>query len=139
MKVKHAVLIGVIGLITTLPAFAHHSFAAEFDETKPLTLKGVISKVEWQNPHVYFYIDAKDDKGNVVTWGFESSGVAALHHIGWTRDSLKVGDQVTVEGFAAKDGAHLLGAKETTKLVTLPDGRKLFGGATGDNGSKDSN
>jgi hypothetical protein len=140
MKVKHAVVLGFMTLmISAVPAFGHHSFAAEFDETKPLTVNGVISKVEWQNPHVYFYVDAKDSKGNVVTWGFESSGTALMHHTGWQRDSLKVGDRVTVQGYAAKDGSHLLGARDTSKLVTLPDGRKVFGASAEDVSAKDQN
>jgi hypothetical protein len=135
MRLK-VLAIGIISLIGTLPAFAHHSFAAEFDEEKPLTLKGVISKVEWQNPHVYFYIDTKNGQGATETWGFESSGTAMLRHSGWTRETLKVGDRVTVTGYVAKDGAHLLGARQTEKLVVLPDGSKFFGGAASD---KDSN
>jgi hypothetical protein len=131
MRAKYAVLLGAVGLMTALPALAHHSFAAEFDETKPLTLKGVVTKIEWTNPHVYFYIDVKDDKGNVVNWGFESGNPGQLIRGGWTHDSLKVGDQVTVQGFAAKDGSHFVG----TKMVTLADGRRVLGaaGAPGDN------
>jgi len=135
MKLKQAVLAGVIALASSFPAFAHHSFAAEFDETKPITLKGVVSKIEWENPHVYFYIDVKDDKGNTVNWGVESTSVVELVHRGWTHDSLKLGDRVTVEGFVAKDGSHLAGAR----LVTLPDGRKVFTGSPGDGGPGDPN
>jgi len=135
MKLKQAVLAGAIALASSFPAFAHHSFAAEFDETKPITLKGVVSKIEWENPHVYFYIDVKDDKGNTVNWGVESTSVVELVHRGWTHDSLKLGDRVTVEGFVAKDGSHLAGAR----LVTLPDGRKVFTGSPGDGGPGDPN
>jgi hypothetical protein len=97
-------------------------------------LKGVVSKVEWANPHIYFYIDAKDDKGKIQTWGFESASPGQLIRRGWKRDSLKVGDQVFAEGFAAKDGSHLVGARQ----VTLADGRKIFSGATGDGGPGDN-
>jgi hypothetical protein len=137
MKVRNVFLFGVISLITAFPAFAHHSFAAEFDETKPITLKGVVSKIEWANPHVYFYFDVKDDKGNVVNWGWEGGSPGQLLRNGWTRTTLKVGDQVTVEGFVAKDGAHLLGSRR----VTLADGRTLRGGAgaPGDAGPGSSN
>jgi len=133
MRVKHAVLLAVISLVAAIPAFAHHSFAAEFDETKPIELKGIVSKVEWQNPHVYFYVDVKDAKGNVANWGVESTSVVELVHRGWSHDSLKIGDHVTVEGFAAKDGTKLVGAR----LVTLADGRKVFTGSPGDGGPGD--
>jgi hypothetical protein len=133
MKTGYAILLGIVSLIITVPAFAHHSFAAEFDETKPIALSGIVSKIEWGNPHVYFYIDVKDDKGNVVTWGVESQSVGELLHSGWTRGSLKIGDQVKAQGFVAKDGSHLIGAR----LVTLPDGRKIFTGAAGDGGPGD--
>jgi hypothetical protein len=135
MKAKQIVLVGVISLLTAFPALAHHSFAAEFDETKPIALKGVVSKVEWENPHVYFYVDVKDEKGNVANWGVESTSVVELIHRGWSHDSLKVGDRVTVEGFTAKDGSRLVGAR----LVTLADGRKVFTGSPGDGGPGDPN
>ena len=125
MKVKHVILLVAFSLISAMPVLAHHSFAAEFDETKPVTLTGVVTKVEWTNPHVYFYFDVKDDKGNVVNWGFEGGNPGQLIRSGWTRDALKVGDHLTVEGFVAKDGAHLLGARR----ITLADGRSLRGGA----------
>jgi hypothetical protein len=125
MKAKLAFLVLVVSTIAAVPVFAHHSFAAEFDENKPVTLKGPVSKVEWENPHVYFYIDVKDDKGAVVTWGFEGGSPAQLLRSGWTHTTLKVGDQVVVDGFLSKDGAHLVG----TRSVTLADGTKLRGGA----------
>jgi uncharacterized protein DUF6152 len=125
MKAKYAVFLVVAGLMAALQAFAHHSFAAEFDVNKPVSLKGVVTKIEWTNPHVYFYIDVTDDKGNVVNWGFEGGNPGQLLRNGWKHDSLKVGDHVNVEGFAAKDGSHLVG----TRLVTLADGRRVLGGA----------
>jgi hypothetical protein len=127
---KFAVMLGIGGLMVALPAPAHHSFSAEFDGSKPIELKGVVTKVEWENPHVYFYIDVKDDKGKVVNWGCETAGPGSLHRQGWTRDALRVGDQVVVDGYPAKDGSKLADARS----VTLADGRRLGGATPGDGG-----
>src|SRR6201985_1604728 len=91
-------------------AFAQHSFAAEYDEKKPITIKGTVSKVEWTNPHARFYVDVKDDSGKMITWNFELASPNVLIRGGWTRKSLQVGDLVTVTGSQAKDGAYLANA-----------------------------
>lgn len=121
------------GIVTVVPLLAHHSFSAEFDGTKPIELKGVVTKIEWANPHVYFYIDVKGEKGQTVNWGCETAGPGALLRQGWRRDSLKVGDAITVDGYRAKDGSHLADARN----VQLADGRRVWGGTPGDGGPGD--
>ena len=116
--------------LASLPLFAHHSFAAEFDDGKTITLTGTVTKVEWTNPHVHFYIDVKDPDGKVASWDFETGSPNGLGRQGWTRNALKVGDVITVKGFRAKDGSNFASAG----MVTLADGQKVFGDA-GDAGS----
>jgi Family of unknown function (DUF6152) len=129
--VKDRLVLAVfLGSMAVTPALAHHSFSAEFDGSKAIELKGVVTKIEWANPHVYFFIDVKSDKGDVVNWGCETAGPGSLHRQGWTRDSLKLGDQVVVDGYPAKDGSKLADARS----VTLADGRRLFGATPGDGG-----
>lgn len=120
----------MIALAAALPAVAHHSFAAEFDGTKAVRLRGTLSKMEWTNPHSYFYIDVKDDKGNVVTWGCEAASPGALSRRGFKRGDVKLGDMLIVDGYLAKDHSHLIDARR----VTLPDGRIVSGGSAGDGG-----
>ena len=123
-------LAAVIGLISAaVPALAHHSFAAEFDRAKPVTITGKVTKVEWANPHARFYIDAKDDKGTVNNWDFELSSPNGLMRRGWTRNSLKIGDTITVTGWAAKNAPHVANAS----AVTLSDGKKVFAGSSAEN------
>jgi hypothetical protein len=129
---------GLVLFMGASPVPAHHSFAAEFSQDKPLTLKGVVTKVEFANPHIYFYIDVKDADGNTKNWAVEGGPPNVLRRQGWKKDSLKPGDNVTVQGFAAKDGSSLASAS----TVTLPDGQKVYsgnaaeyGGSAGQTGS----
>jgi hypothetical protein len=122
-------VLGVLSL-TTL-ALAHHSFAAEFDFNKQITLKGSITKVEWTNPHTYFYIDGKDENGKTANWAVEGGAPNVLYRQGWKPDTLKVGDQVTVVGSRAKNGMNIVNA---TSFV-LADGRCVFAGSSGPGGS----
>jgi hypothetical protein len=126
-------LVASLGLVFgTLPLLAHHSFEAEYDFNKPLKLTGTVTKVEWMNPHARFYVDVTDENGKVTNWNFELGPIVILVRQGWRKDSLKPGDQVTVEGFQAKDGNALGNARK----VTLPDGRRVFGGSSADNNEK---
>ena len=135
MNAKSLIILSTIAglLLAAVPVLAHHSFAAEFDSNLPMTATGVVTKVEWMNPHTHFYIDVNDDSGKVVNWDIETGSPNALARRGWTRNSLKIGDVVTLDAFRAKDGSSLASARN----VKLSDGRKIFAGSA-DDGSPDS-
>lgn len=115
---KHAVALGLGMTLALAPLRAHHSFAAEYDSKKPVLLKGIVTKVDWMNPHVYFYLDVEDDSGNVANWSLEMGPPNGLEHAGWKRNTMKVGDVVVVEGTRAKDGAHQANARAVTMAST---------------------
>jgi hypothetical protein len=125
MRTKFAfVIAGFALLLAARPIVAHHSFAAEFDASKPFKMTGTVTKVEWMNPHTYFYIDVVDEKTNkVANWGMEMGSPNGLMRAGWTRNTMKVGDKVTVEGSLAKDGSHTGNARSVTLAES---GQKLF-------------
>jgi len=120
MKLKS---VGIL-LLASLPAVAHHSFAAEYDTKAPVALSGVVTKIEWTNPHIYYYIDVKDESGNVANWAFEGYPPNTLRRVGFSRDLLKPGDAVSVTGWAARDGSKRAASRE----LTLSNGRKIFSG-----------
>ena len=119
-----AAVAGVIYAGTPLPA--HHSFAAEFDVKKLLTLVGHVTRIEWTNPHAFLHIDVKDDQGTTANWAVELGPPNALLRAGWKRTSLSIGDQLTVNGYASKDGSK----RANARLVQLPDGRNVFAGSS---------
>ena len=121
---------GILAVSSVVPLAAHHSFAAEFDGTKAIRLNGTLAKVEWTNPHIYFYIDVKDEGGNVVRWTCESGAPGALSRRGWKRGDLKLGDMIVVDGYRAKNGSNMVDARR----VTLADGRIVSGASAGDGG-----
>ena len=133
MKVGIGVVVGVVALAWSAgTALAHHSFAAEYDADKPITLKGTVSKVEWMNPHARFYVDVRDEKGIVTNWNLELASPNVLVRNGWSRKSLNVGDEVVVEGSLARDGSKMANAR----VVRLADGRRVFAGSSGGDGPK---
>ena len=124
MKTVIAALTAIL-LMVPLAVAAHHAFAAEFDRAKPVKVQGSVVKVEWTNPHIWIYLDTKDEKGSIVRWQCEGTSPNTLTRQGWSKDTLKQGDQVTIEGYRAKDGSNTC----NSSAVTLPDGKRLFAGS----------
>ena len=135
MRTTGASALVVVLCSWAIPLLAHHSFGAEYDANKPITLTGVVTKVEKTNPHSHFYLDVTDDKGNVINWKFEGYPPSVLSRIGWTTDTMiKPGDKITVFGWRARDGGNWAHSRE----ITLAGGKKLFFGppaGTGDGGT----
>jgi hypothetical protein len=129
MHGKLTLLFITAATLAALPVAAHHSFAAEFDAASPIELTGTVTKVEWANPHTFFYIDVTNAKGDIENWALEMGSPNGLMRRGWTRDSMKIGDVVTVTGSRAKDGSF----KGNSRSVTLSTGQRLFAGSSQDN------
>ena len=127
MRLRAFAILGITGvLMAAAPLLAHHSFAAEYDAKKPIELKGTITKVDWMNPHVYFYIDVKDDSGKIANWAFEMGPPRLLERGGWKKSTMKEGDEVIVSGTLAKDG----GKHGNARSVTLANTGQKLGGAS---------
>jgi hypothetical protein len=120
------VLTIAILLLVPISVTAHHAFAAEFDRAKPVKVQGSVVKMEWTNPHIWIYVDMKDEKGAVTRWQCEGGSPNTLTRQGWSKDSLKQGDQVVIEGYRAKDGSNTCNSSS----VTLADGKRLFAGSS---------
>ncbi|HZF29860.1 MAG TPA: DUF6152 family protein [Gammaproteobacteria bacterium] len=127
---RAALLIVIASLAAAAPVSAHHSFAAQYDATKPVTLTGKVTKVEWTNPHARFYMDVKGDDGKVVAWNLELASPNVLKRAGWSSTSLKQGDEVTIEGSLARSGANMANAR----TVVLANGQRVFARGTSDAG-----
>jgi len=135
MKTVRAVLLSSTAslLAAALPASAHHSFPAQYDVAKPITLTGKVTKVEWTNPHIFIYIDVPNEAtGAVVNWALEMGGPNALLRLGWKRDSLKQDDLITVEGSLARDGSPLANAKS---IVMVATGQRMLAGSSAESGA----
>ena len=124
---RHTQVLSVVGLVLAAaapPALAHHSFAAQFDATKPVTLEGTVTKVEWRNPHIWVYVDVKGEDGAVTPWECEGGAPNALTRLGWTGETLKLGTTLTIQGYLAKDGSNTCNAR-----MWIYEGRSVFAGS----------
>jgi Family of unknown function (DUF6152) len=131
MRIEVAALLIALFLAgLAMPLFAHHSFAAEYDKNRPIKFRGIVTKMEWMNPHIYYYVDVKDASGKVTNYAVEGGTPNSLRRQGWGKDSLKAGDVVTVEGFMAKNGSNHVNGRN----VMLPNGKRVFGGSADDGG-----
>src|SRR5580658_2437970 len=128
MKVSRSTIFYLLVTLTPSPLAAHHSFFAEFDPSRPVKVTGTISRVEWENPHVWYYLDVKGADGKVTTWGFSMNAPGQLMRSGLTKDTLKLGALITVEGFRAKDGSN----NANSQKITLPDQQSVVTGTSGD-------
>ena len=129
MRTIAAGIAGLGLLVAVAPLRAHHSFTAVFDSNRPVKVTGTVTKAEWTDPHAWFYIDVKDETGRITNWGFEGDGPTRLLRAGWTKNSMKIGDEVTIEGYGAKDGsAH----GNATSVTLTSTGQRLFTGVRDD-------
>jgi hypothetical protein len=122
VRIQSLILLAASAVFTVSPSLAHHSFAAQFDGTKPVKVTGTVTKVEWSNPHIWFFVDVKDQDGKITNWGFSGGPPGVMMRRGISKNSIKVGDVVVVDGFRSKDGSN----NASSGTVTFTDGRKVF-------------
>jgi hypothetical protein len=135
MQIRFPAIALAAGSLAALPLMAHHSFAAEYDGSKTVTIKGKVAKVDWVNPHSWIFVEVTDaNNGKTATWECETAPPNSLYRQGWRKDSLKPGDEVTVDGFLAKDGTNTMNAR----TITLSTGRRMFAGSATDGAPADS-
>lgn len=130
MQTRFIAVAAIVAVAAGAQVLAHHSFAAQYDPTKAIRITGTLSKIEWTNPHTYFYLDVKEDNGQVTTWGCEGAAAGSLSRRGFKRGDVKIGDTLIIDGYRARDGSHLMDARR----MTLPGGRVVAGGSPGDGG-----
>jgi hypothetical protein len=128
MKALLTAFLASLCLLSAVPSLAHHSFATQYDVNKPVTLEGVVTKIEWMNPHARFYIDVKGEDGKTASWNLELASPNVLKRNGWSSSSLHIGDRIKVEGALARDGSKMASAK----AVTLANGQRVFARGSGD-------
>jgi Family of unknown function (DUF6152) len=127
MRMKHLMTGAILAVVMSAPLLGHHSFAAEFDVNKPVTLTGTVTRLEWANPHIWVYLEVADERGAVQEWQCEGGAPNTLTRNGWSKDSLKSTQQIVVDGWLAKDGSRTC----NMRVVKLPDGRTVFAGSSG--------
>ena len=133
IRTNVAIVAAALGLMALPPALAHHAFTAEFDATKPVTLRGTVTKMEWVNPHSWIHLDVKGPDGTVQSWAVEAGAPNAMFRRGWNKNSIPVGIEIVVEGYRAKNGKNIANGRD----VLLPDGKKLFVGSSGTGAPRD--
>lgn len=129
MKKQFMALLTISNLFVSVQAHSHHSFAAQYDINSPITLIGTVTKIEWTNPHARFYVNVTDDDGNLINWNVELASPNVLKRQGWSRHSLREGDEITIEGSKARSGANMA----NTSSIILSDGKQVFGRTAADN------
>ena len=138
MKYKIGAAVCIAAMLAVIPVYAHHPFAAEYDSNKPVTVMGTVTKIDWENPHTHLYMDVKGDNGTTEHWTMELGNPKKLANNGWKKDTVKMGDMVTVNGWKARDGSN----RANVNTVTMPNGKKLAAGSSyfeGPQGKRNSN